>query len=292
MLCAGVLVMGSCWGHWFKQSKQEEASHVWLVIPFGAAIMYANRKRFAGMQWGPSWVGPALVVVGLAIAWFGYNYAHQSCYHFGATLIALGAVASVLGHQLLLRFWPAFLILGFMTPLPNSIRLKIAVPLQSATAVVVDNVLQFFGEPVGRQNNSLTVNGQHVLIVEACNGMRMVFTLILVCWLFAFITPLKNWVRFLIIGLSPATALVCNIIRLIPTLVMYGHASKENAETFHDYAGWAMLVVAFFFLMFVIKFIDALGIEVRSEEAQAGPPAGEAPCGESKNPDVLAAGAV
>ena len=271
LLLAGVGAMWSCWADWYYISTQiEEHSHVFLAAPFGAAIMYVNRRQFAGVRGGPSWVGPLIIGIGWLMAWEGYNFAHESLWHLGAVLVALGAAVTVLGPGVLIRFWPAFLILAFMVPMPSRVRLQIAHPLQTAMAGIVQNTLEFFGEPVGRQGNSLTINGQHVLIVEACNGLRMVFTLILVSWLFAFVTPLKGWVRWLIILISPLTALVCNIVRLIPTLLLYGHASKETAKTFHDYSGWAMVVVAFFLLMFVISFIEALGIEVREDEPGDG----------------------
>lgn len=267
LLAAGIAALWTTWCDWMYISYQiEEHSHVFLVVPFAAAILYVNRAGLRDVRGGPSWAGPALLAVGWAMAWHGFHHAHQSLWHMGAVLVALGALVSVLGHGVVVKYWPAFLLLVFMVPVPNGVRLGIAQPLQTAMARIVENILGFFGQPVGRQGNSLTINGQHVLIVEACNGLRMVFTLILVSWLFAFVTPLRNWVRWMVILLSPITALVCNAIRLIPTLLMYGHADKAVAKSFHDYAGWAMVPVAFFLLMGVIKFVEALGFEVRGDD--------------------------
>jgi exosortase len=121
---------------------------------------------------------------------------------------------------------------------------------------------------VVRQGNSLWINGQMVNVVEACNGLRLVWTLILVSWLFAFVTPLKSWVRWTVVAVSPLIALVCNVIRLVPTLYLHGHASKETAEMFHDVAGWCMIPLAFFMLMGVISLIEAFGVDVRSDEEE------------------------
>jgi exosortase len=267
MVAVAVLAMGSSWADWLEISASDpEFSQVFLVIPFGAIILYVDRARLKGVKVRASWVGPLIVGSGWLLAWYGYNNAHQSMWHAGAVLVALGAGIAVLGHGVLIRFFAVFLMLAFMVPLSNRTRLQIAEPLQHAMAIIVANVLGFFGEPVGRQGNLLTVNGQQVAIAEACNGLRMVFTLILVCWLFAFATPLKTWVRWLVILLSPVTALVCNVFRLIPTLLLYGHAKKETADGFHDIAGWLMLPAAFLILMLVIHTIEAFGIEVRSEE--------------------------
>lgn len=272
----------------------EEHSHVFLVLPFGAAIIYVNREKLAHVRPGPSWVGPIIVAAGLALAWAGFNHAFESFWHMGAVLVALGAVITVLGHDVILKFWPAFLLLGFMVPMPNTLRLKLAFPLQTVMATLTQNILSFFGEPVGRQGNSLTINGEHVLIVEACNGLRMVFTLILVSWLFAFITPLKQSIKWLIILLSPVTALICNVVRLVPTLVLYGHASKTTADAFHDYAAWPMVFLAFVLLMLVVNLIEAMGFEIRGDAANpadaVGPPV-EAMAGDPVIPGNIASDA-
>jgi len=92
-----------------------------------------------------------------------------------------------------------------------------------------------------------------VAVAEACNGMRMVFALILVSYAFAFSVPLRNSVRLMVLLLSPVAAIVCNVMRLSPTVILYGNASQEVADNFHDIAGWLMLPVAFMMLMGITR---------------------------------------
>ena len=268
LLCAGVLAMHSAWADWYMHSTEiEEHSHVFLVVPFGAMIMYVNRERFAQIrQRGSSWAGPAIVAAGFGMAWVGFFHAFQSLWHFGAVLVAVGAAVTVLGHGVVLKFWPAFALLPFMVPTPSTLRMSLSLPLQTAMATAVEHTFAWFGEPVGRQGNSLTINGKHVLVAEACNGLRMVFTLILVSWLFAFIAPLKGWVRVLIVAMSPVTAMVCNAIRLVPTLLMYGYASKDAADVFHDYAGWGMTLFALMLLFGLMNLLEWLGFDLRARD--------------------------
>jgi exosortase len=260
-----------------------------LAAPFAAAIIFVNRRRFRTVRPGPSWAGPLVVAAGWALAWYGFTDAHQSAWHMGAVLVALGAVVTVLGHDVLVKYWAAFLLLAFMVPVPNGVRLGIALPLQTAMATIVERTLSFFGEPVSRQHNQLLVNGVPVSIAEACNGLRMVFSLILVCWLFAFVTPLKNWARWMIILLSPVTALACNVIRLIPTVLFYGHGTKETAEKFHDFAGWPMVIIAFFLLMGVIALLSAFGLSVMGDDDDEGKGGGAKNGAEPTAVDVVGA---
>ena len=94
-----------------------------------------------------------------------------------------------------------------------------------------------------------------VAIAEACNGMRMVFTLFLACYVFAFVTPLRGYVRAIILLASPVTAIVCNVIRLVPTIWVFGHTTPERAEVFHDISGWVMLIVAFLGLTSIVRLL-------------------------------------
>jgi exosortase/archaeosortase family protein len=94
-----------------------------------------------------------------------------------------------------------------------------------------------------------------VAIAEACNGMRMVFTLFLACYVFAFVTPLRPIARLTVLIISPLVAVVFNVIRLVPSIWVFGHASAGIAERFHTFSGWMMLVLAFLGLMSILKVL-------------------------------------
>jgi exosortase/archaeosortase family protein len=101
--------------------------------------------------------------------------------------------------------------------------------------------------------NVLSINNMPVTIAEACNGMRMVFPLFLIAYGFCFGLPLKNSVRFLILLASPLTALACNIIRTLPLIWLYGYSTRNIADAFHVYGGWAMLPIAFLLLLGLLR---------------------------------------
>ena len=165
----------------------------------------------------------------------------------------MGCLLSVLGKDVLFKFLPAFVVLVFLVPVPGLVRQQIAIPLQGATAVVTHSILDVMGIQAGLTGNVLSINGTEVTIAEACNGLRMVFALVLVSYTFAFSTPLRLFVRVLIIAVSPVSAIVCNVIRLVPTLWLYGFSSGEVADHFHDISGWFMLPIAFLLLMGIIR---------------------------------------
>lgn len=185
----------------------------------------------------------------------GYNHAIQSFWHGGSVLIVIGCFVSVAGLEVVKRFLPAFGVLVFLVPVPGMARQVVALPLQTYTAQATVAVFETIGIEVTRSGNVLTVNGADVGIAEACNGMRMVFALALVCYAFTFSIPLRWYVRVIILTACPLAAIICNVIRLVPTVWLYGNAEANTADTFHDLSGWAMIVVAFLLLMGIVSLL-------------------------------------
>jgi exosortase len=235
-------------------SRDDEASHVYLVPIVLAWLVWVRRGRFRYCLPRPTFLGPLCVASGWFISYWGYHHAMQSLWHGGAVLIVIGALLSVVGRDLLLRFAPAFAVLIFLVPIPGVIRQKIAIPMQTATASATQTIFDIIGEPIQRNGNQLIIQNTVVNVAEACNGMRMVFTLILVSYAFAFGEPLRGYVRFLILVASPLSAVVCNVIRMVPTIWFFGHF-KSIAEPFHAIAGWIMLGIAFLLLMGIIRLL-------------------------------------
>ena len=240
---------------WNYGVHDEESSQIMLVPIVVAWIVWVRREWLQACQ--PTGRIPGVLMVGLG--WFlmsmGNRHQIPSAWQGGAVMLSTGALLVVLGQGVLWKLLSAFGALIFLVPVPATGRHLIAYPLQIVTARATQTTAEVLGMAVERTGNLLSVNGNQVAIAEACNGMRMVFTLFLVCYTFAFTTPLPGWVRALVLVFSPVVAVVCNVIRLVPTVYVFGHFSKETGEMFHDAGGWVMLLVGYFMLMGGVRLI-------------------------------------
>jgi exosortase len=265
LLVAGaVAVSWNAWGDlFFIARKDEEASHI-LVVPLAFLwIVLARRKFVTPARPTGQWIGPVFIALGWFLWSVGYGHDIQAFWHGGAVLMAVGAALTAFGADVLRKFWPAFLVLLFLVPVPGTLRQAIARPMQTITAQATQCVAELIGmRGVECWGNTLSLNGTQIAVAEACNGMRMIFTLFLVSFTFAFVTPLRGYVRFLIIAGSPLTALFCNVLRLVPTLWVYGTFSQSAAQTFHAVSGWIMLVVGFLILLGIVELLRWLMIPV------------------------------
>ncbi|MGD0462538.1 MAG: exosortase/archaeosortase family protein [Tepidisphaeraceae bacterium] len=253
----GVLATFDAWQDIYLIARyDEEYSHIFIVPLVAIFLVWVRRVRLRHCKPSGRSIGPFVVAVGWLFNSLGFYSGVQSFWHGGAVLVVIGCMLSVLGKNVIFRFFPAFAVLIFLVPAPARIRLAVAGPLQNWTASITQRLLEAAGvvntEVTG---NALTINGHAVLIAEACNGLRMVFSLIMVGFAFCFAMPLKNLVRALILLTSPLAAIFCNVVRVIPTIWMYGY-KPQYALIFHTYAGWAMLPLAFGLLYGLIRTLQ------------------------------------
>ena len=236
--------------------SDEESSHILLVPVAMVWIAWAYRDRLKDYRRSGLAIGPLAVLIGGGLYLYGALGWARTVTYVGAILVVLGCLLAVVGGQVLRRFWPVFLALVFLIPVPGVLRQQIAVPLGTWTAKVTEHLLLLLNVPVERSGNLLSVNQVDVTIAEACNGLRMVLSLFFVSYVVAFDRPFKWYNRVLILLGAPALAVICNVIRLVPTLYLYGYSSADWAERFHDAAGWAMLGVAYFALIGLIRLVE------------------------------------
>ncbi|MDX2116374.1 MAG: exosortase/archaeosortase family protein [Planctomycetota bacterium] len=242
------LALVATWSVWqdiFALALRSDESSYILLAP-GVALWLAwlrrERLRFCHPRATPAFV--LVLLAGWGFMAIGQERSVDLARDFGALMIVLGSVFLIAGPSLLLRFAAAWSALLFVVPVPGRIRHLIAVPLQQVSAEATRAVLELFAVPIERHGNLLVINGAEVAIAEACNGMRMVAAMALIAFAFVFSFPMRVWARVLILALSPLVAILVNVIRLVPTTLLYGSASADTANTFHDLAGWAVLGVA------------------------------------------------
>jgi exosortase len=272
-VCALLLVALSVWVYrdgWrdiFEIAwNDEESSHILLVPIVAFCLAWVRRGRWRLCDAHASYIGCGMVMVGAGLSYYGVGHAMQVAWHLGAVLAALGAAVTVLGWDVLMGFLPVFVVLLCLVPVPASVRIAMSLPLEQVTAHIVQGVMEIMGMSVERSGNLLSINGVDVTVAEACNGLRMICGLVLVIAAFVFGSPMRWYVRAILLALSPVLSIVLNVVRLVPTMLFFGYTSRGTAEMFHDASGWAMLPIAFLLLMGVLRLLRWACVPVMAYE--------------------------
>jgi exosortase len=250
------------WDILTRAAGDEEHSYIFLVPIVAAWLLWLRRSRLRCVRMRPSLVGPAAVAAGFLASWLGLEHGVEVLWHGGAGLVLVGCLFTMTGLEPLRQFGAVFAVLIFALPVPGTIRGETAGPLQSLATGVTHELLELFGVEATRMGKVLVINGEQIAVGEACNGMRMVFAFFLVMYAFAFGTALRAGTRALLLVLSPVAALLCNVVRLVPTSLIYGYGSVSGAEWFHEISGWLMLPVALVMLIMLLRLLRWLELPV------------------------------
>jgi exosortase len=251
-LCLVVGSLAAMWDAWADSFRialtDEECGYVLLAPAVIAWLAWIRRRVLIDCPVRGAWAGIAAMAAGWSIYWYGY-VSDPVLWRVGAVITAAGAASVAIGMAAMWRLGPAVAAAVFLVPVDPTGRYHIADPLQHATARATQELCDVLGIYVDRAGSTLSLNGVDVAVAEACNGMRMIITLALVCYVVAFTLPWRPWVRVLILAASPLFAIVSNVVRLVPTVWLFGHGTRKTAETFHEVSGWVMTVLAFALLL-------------------------------------------
>ena len=247
---------------WSLVDVNGDNSHVFLAPLVVAWLLWVRRGRLAHLRVKGRWAGPTLVGLGWATAAVGLANNYAAALHLGSLMVVVGAFVSVVGKAILLRLMPVCFALLFLIPVPQVIRQQLAGPVQAWTATVADGLLDLAGVESRVAGSTIVVDGEAVMIAEACNGMPMMFGLLLVTYAFAFAWPLRNGVRWLLLISAPLVTLACNVLRTTPLVWAYAHHGRRVGDALHAWSGWLMLPLAFVVLLGLLKALRWFDVPV------------------------------
>lgn len=263
LAAASLFAFRAAWADVLVQVEaREDNGYIYLVPLTVAYLAWLRRSRFGFVRHRPSLMGVLIALVGGALAWWGAETDTRVAAHLGAVLGLVAVPVSVYGFEVVRRFQPAFLAMLFLIPVPGEVRRWIAGPLQELAVTVTQEMLDLAGVGVERQGFVLVIAGKPILVGEACDGLRMVLALALTFFVFVFSVPLRRSARVVLLAASPVIAILCNVVRLVPTGLAYAYASPDAAESFHDIAGWLMLPLAILMLASLVRLMRWMDLPV------------------------------
>lgn len=262
-----LLVVATGWAYWstaadmFKEWQQDDDYSAGQLVPLVAIFfLWVDRKQLARLPLKPCWLGGlALLVLAQAARAYGVLFLFESAERYSLVLAVAALVLMVAGTAVFWRVKWILLFLFLMVPLPGRIHNMISGPLQGFASTGSVFVLEAFGVRVSQQGNVVTLDQRIPMgVAEACSGLRMLTAFIIVAVFVAYMVKRPRWQKAVLVISSIPVAVLCNVLRIVATAVLFLHASSEVAEKFfHDFAGLVMMPAAVM-LMFGQLWIMAM----------------------------------
>jgi len=106
-------------------------------------------------------------------------------------------------------------------------------------------MLEAFNVPVLRDGNLIVLPNISLEVVEACSGIRSLFTLLTLTILYGYFFEPRLWMRVFLVALTVPLALFCNGLRITGTGLLTQYFDPSAAEDFfHGFSGWFIFLVA------------------------------------------------
>lgn len=242
-------------------------SHCFLVPVFCGVIVWLRREQFRDVRLAPNWLGLPLLALGVGMRLAAARYYLE--WFDGLSLIPCvgGLVLLTGGFPLLKVVYPAVLFLGFMIPLPFRFETALAGPLQSVATMASTLGLQMCGYPAISEGNLILIREHTIGVAEACSGLRMLVVFFAISSAAAICVEKPLWEKGIVLLSALPIAIICNVIRIVATGVLFEVAGKEMAKlVFHDLAGWLMMLLAVGLLRLELWILSGILIDPPDRE--------------------------
>ena len=265
-LCLLVL-LGLCivWALWpnlismyRKWLRDPRYSHG-ILVPFFAAVLWKLRMPKTNPALQANWWGFALILTGSLVQLAGSFVFIEWLETFSVVIYAAGLVTFWGGTKVLRWAWAPLAYLIFMIPLPYRIETAMGWPLQRTATVASTYLLQTMGLSAGAEGNTIVLPGGRIGVVEACNGLGILFTFLATASAVALSIDRPVWQKWLVVASGGPIALMANVTRITLTGYLHETAGGPVADmVYHDLAGWLMMPFALLMLWAELSFASLL----------------------------------
>lgn len=264
-------VFHTAYGLW----ELEDWQHCFLV-PFAVGtIVFLDRKRLAALPVAGSWLGLPLLLLGMALYWFGFM---ADIVYFGyasAQIVLAALIVLFLGWEWMRALFFPWLFLAFMWPLlflDNLLAFPLRIVMSKASVVVLNGIgipCTLSGTAILSASDALTGKqvGQlfAVDVADPCSGIRSLFALMMVSALYGYFALRGWWRRCILFAASIPLAVIGNLFRILMltlgTIAMgpdWAIGSLEKPSFFHMLSGYVVFAVGLGGMLAISTLLNSL----------------------------------
>ncbi len=180
--------------------------------------------------------------------------------------------------------WMAFPVCFVVTAVAWPARMENALlqNLALAQAFLSSETVNLLGFTAIQNGATITVNGNEVLVDEACSGIKSVQTAFMMSLFFGEFFRLGAFARVMLVCSSFAVAFIFNFLRTLTLTWVGGTSGAEGIEEWHDPLGMVVMVACLVSLWLLARWFNS---EASKADPVSGDPNPPAPTQSKKEPE-------
>lgn len=242
-----------------------------IFVPFFVVVMiYRNRESLQKVRLTNTWAGSILVVLALLLLFFGERGAVAVVKSISFVMLMFGTVLMLVGWgRTRVLFFPLIFSVMMIPLIPDQLVNHVAFPIQIASTTIAVKLLNLLLLTSQQQGTLVTMEHYRMAVELPCSGFKTLLSLTTFTAAFAYVMEGDIWRRWLLFGITLPMSLLFNAFRITMIGIAGELISTAAAGKFHDYSGFIVLLIAFFFLYTFARIIQCkrfLGMPMNEEE--------------------------
>ena len=229
--------MVDAWG------DQGEYSYGYLIPFISAFLIWQKKDQLANLPLSGSWWGLMIVLFGIAFYGVGELSSLYVIVQYSFLVVIAGVALALVGIRGLRLLVAPLFILIFMVPLPEFIFQGLSMRAQLISSQLGVAVIKLFGISVYLEGNVIDLGTYKLQVVEACNGLRYLFPLMIVSFIMAYFFKAPMWKRVAIFLSAIPLTIIMNSFRIGVIGITVQYWGTAAAEGFlHEFEGWIVFM--------------------------------------------------
>lgn len=235
-----------------------------IFVPFiSGYLMWQAQRCFNQISREKSWVGLAVITLGLMLYVIGELSTLFIVLHVSLWMVIVGLAIALLGvHGAKVIAFPLGYLLTAI-PLPTFITASLSSQLQLWSSSLGVGCLQLVGVMAFREGNVIDLGPVQLQVVEACSGIRYLLPLTSLALLCAYLFKDRMWKRVVLVLSAIPISIVINGFRIGMIGVLVEFYGKGSAEGFyHLFEGWVIFMVSLGLLILEMGLLGRVGASI------------------------------
>lgn len=244
--------------------SEDAYSHAPILILFAAYIIYDKRQLLNLAPPKNTWIGPLLLIATTLVYIIGELSALFILSHYSIIASLVAIFICRYGVNNCRHIWPAIVLLIFSIPLPYFLQSGLTAQLQLFSSYIAVAIIKLFSVPAYLEGNVIDLGIIKLQVVEACAGLKYLFSLMSFGFICAYVYQVETWKRVIVFLSTIPITILMNSFRIAIGAILVNHIGIEMAEGFiHEFQGLSVFIICLIILFIEMWVLTKIGTQQR-----------------------------